>query len=119
MKSKNNSKRREVVVAPVEQFNAPEIVDIDVLGEMLDEDLSARLRELDIERDRVVGAKVDPYYWEVESAYVKRELQIRKIRRERHDVYLEELRQDEMRANALDASLPYADLDNSAFTRLP
>lgn len=93
-------------------ISLPETVSIDVLGNMLDEDLIARLRTMHDGARIVSESLLDPRPWEVEIAYVRREMQLRSGRRERHDRWV----RDEMRAfAALEATLPPGDFDNSVF----
>ena len=97
------------------QFQLPELNNADELGIMVDEDLIAKLHALEAERDKVIDAKCDPRPWEEESCYIKRELQIRRHRRELHDEYLRELDRENEEAKRLEDSYPVADLDNSAY----
>ena len=90
----------------------PEVVSIDVLGTLLDEDLIVRLRALDEERNKAFEARVDTRPWETEVAYVRREQQMRRARRENHTAYL---KREEERRNSEEAGLPPGDFDNSAF----
>lgn len=97
--------RKQVVMSP-------EVVSIDVLCTLLDEDLVDRLRALDDDRNRAydVGASTRP--WEEEIAYVRREQQMRKVRRDNHaDYVLKEQRLFEM----AEYGLPPGDFDNSEF----
>jgi hypothetical protein len=93
----------------------PENVDVDVLGLMLDEDLVVRFRALDDARNQVIDARMDPRPWEEEIAYVRREQQIRRVRRDAHDRYV---RSFEREYSDSESGLPFADLDNSSFTDL-
>lgn len=95
------------------QLSAPEVVTVDVLGTMLDEDLVTRLRALDDEKNRIYeNGGADPRPWEEEVAYVRREQQIRRARRDSHAEYVQKA---EGEFNRLEASLPAGDFDNSAF----
>jgi hypothetical protein len=72
----------------------PEMQDIDSLAILTDDELGARARTLEGERTSMLveqarEANVIP--WEVEIAYVRREQQIRKLRRDAHEAYLERL----------------------------
>lgn len=86
----------------------------DELGIMLDEDLSSLAVELESLREKSFGTKQDPHDVEVELAYVRREQQIRKIRRDRHEQYLKS--QDQMVVDESD--LPAGDFDNYSFVQL-
>ena len=85
---------------------------MDVLGTLLDEDLIVRLRALDDDRNRAYEAHLETVPWETEIAYVRREQQMRRSRRENHSTFVNE----EQRAfERIEASLPPGDFDNSAF----
>lgn len=109
--SQQSSKRRAIA--------RPEIVNIDVLALLSDEELIARLHVLEDDRTKVLEHEgvfgTDPRPWEEEIAYVRRELQVRRIRREKHDRYLKIL---EWEYAQEEANLPVADLDNTNFLRL-
>ena len=91
----------------------PETIDIDVLGSMQDEDLIHRLRALEEDRTRALAdGRYDPRPWEVEVAYVRREQQIRRLRRDTHAEWAWRIK-DEF--DRLEASLPNRDDDNTAF----
>ena len=95
------------------QVTAPEVVSVDVLGTMLDEDLVVRLRAIDDEKNRLYeSGAADPRPWEEEVAYIRREQQIRRARRDAHAEYVQRA---EGEFNRLEASLPAGDFDNSAF----
>ena len=94
-------------------ISMPEVVDIDVLGSMQDDDLILRLRALEEDRSRALAdGRYDTYPWEVEAAYVRREQQIRRARRDAHSEWSWRLKDEFER---LEASLPNGDFDNTAF----
>jgi len=68
----------------------PEVVNMDVTAVISDEELFARMNQLETDRSKVIDHNFDPYLWEVELAYLRREAQIRRQRREAHEVYLSE-----------------------------
>jgi hypothetical protein len=78
---------------------------------MLDEDLMVRANALEDERRRQC-ATVDVRPWEEEVAYVRREQQIRRVRRELHSEWM---RRGDEEFNKREATLPAGDFDNSAF----
>jgi hypothetical protein len=90
----------------------PEVVTIDVLGAMLDEDLVVRLRVLDDDKNKVYDAHLDARPWEEEIAYIRREQQLRRARRDTHAEYV---RKSEDEFARTEAHLPAGDFDNSAF----
>lgn len=101
--------------APRRHSNAPPaIVDTDTLGTMSDDELVTRHRTIDEDRLKVIGMGADPRPWEDELAYSRREMQIRRSRREAHDKYVRQLEREYQDA---EANLPSADLDNTNFLR--
>lgn len=96
-------------------ISAPEIIDIDCLASMSDGDLLNRYQTLHQERTQVINADNYPRAWEEEMAYVKREMQIRRTRRDEHDLYLRSLDREHSES---ERDLPEADLDNSSFVEL-
>lgn len=93
----------------------PDVVSIDVLGTLGDEELFNRLKSLEEARQKVLEAHLDPRQWEEEVAYIRRELQ---IRRQRRDLHVQYVRQLEKEFAESEAGLPVADLDNTHFLRL-
>jgi len=70
---------------PVE---APYVVDMEVLAYSSDDELRERNNYLNSTKEQVVRAGLDPYLWEVELAYVHREMGIRDTRHAAHERYL-------------------------------
>jgi hypothetical protein len=85
---------------------------MDDIAALEDADLMFRLRSLEESRERAIGSYGDPAPWEVEISYHRREQQIRRVRRERHEAYVRAYEQDN---GVSEYDLPSADLDNSAF----
>lgn len=69
-------------------FTNPVVVSIDVLAGASDSELRARNNDLENEKDAVMKEGYDPRLWEVELAYVQREMDIRKTRMHAHEKYL-------------------------------
>ena len=69
----------------------PEVVNMDVTALLLDDELYSKLNLLESDRLKVLDARLDPLLWEVEIAYLRREIGIRKLRREAHEKYLQEV----------------------------
>jgi len=63
---------------------APEVYNMDDIGYMSDEAIHDRGNRLENERNRLVSMGKDPYFWEVELAYLRREQQLRQTRADRH-----------------------------------
>ena len=63
---------------------------MDELAIALDDELFSRLNNLENDRLKVIEARFDPTPWEIEIAYLRREVQLRKVRRELHEQYLAE-----------------------------
>lgn len=67
---------------------SPEIYNTDDIGYMPDEAINDRANRLESERNRLVSMGKDPYLWEVEIAYLRREQQVRHVRAECHAEFL-------------------------------
>lgn len=72
----------------------PTMVNMDDLAVMHDDELYARARGLDADRWSAISAGASPYDWEVEMAYVCRELQMRHERHNRHMEYIAEVQKN-------------------------
>lgn len=91
----------------------PDVVSIDDLSVMLDEDLGLRVRALEDAKAKAIGAGADNARpWEEEIAYIRREQQIRRGRREAFVEYSRKLEEEFART---EASLPAGDFDNTQF----
>jgi len=71
--------------------DAPELIPADELRYMPDEAIHAIANRLESERNRLLNASRDPHLWEVEIAYLRREQELRQIRFEHHQKYLQKL----------------------------
>ena len=87
----------------------PEVMNVDDLGMMLDEDLMIRLRNLEDDKGKVCLASQDTRPWEEEIAYIRREQQIRRCRRDAHQDYL---RKTDGEYNQSEVGLPSGNFDN-------
>lgn len=91
---------------------SPEQLSFDELSMITDDELFARMRQIEADK-----AKADSYGqnlldFEVEAAYAQREHQLRIARRKAHDAWMrEEL------AAASEVGLPAGDFDNSDFLK--
>lgn len=90
----------------------PDVIDMDAIGSMLDEDVLARLRSLEDDVNRLYEMGFTARPWEEEIAYIRREQQLRRTRREVHEAYVKRLDRE---YSISEANLPSADLDNSRF----
>lgn len=68
--------------------HSPAIFNMDDLGYSSDEELFSLAGRLESERSQLLSRGLDPYQWEVEISYVRREQQLRKLRAERHADWL-------------------------------
>jgi hypothetical protein len=93
----------------------PEVVNVDDLAVQSDDELINWLRILEDDRVKVLEACLEPKQWEEEISYIRRELQIRRARREAHDNYV---KQFERKFVESEEDLPVADLDNTYFLKL-
>jgi hypothetical protein len=96
-------------------ISLPQVINMDEIAVMTDDVLLEKLRELETDRDRVLEEKYDPQPWEIEAAYVRRELQLRRTRHNLHEDYLDSLEREAQELLAIENRYPVADLDNSAF----
>lgn len=99
-------------------LDLPERLNPDDIGILSDEDLVKLIAKFDEERITVLRAHKSARYaypWEVELCYLRRELQIRKKRRELDDLYKKQLEDEQRAAQHAERVLPSADLDNSSF----
>jgi hypothetical protein len=67
----------------------PEVYNMDDLGYMTDESLYERANRLESEKNRMMSSGRDPYLWEVELAYVRREQVLRRTRADLHAEYVQ------------------------------
>lgn len=67
---------------------APEVYNMDDIGYMADEAIHDRAQRLENERNRLVSMSRDPYLWEIELAYLRREQELRQTRANFHAEYL-------------------------------
>lgn len=86
-----NNVKRAVRHYPIDM---PTVMSIDVLGILPEEDLLGRVRTLEDDRQKLLENQYDVQPWEEEIAYIRRELQLRKVRRDLHDAYLSNLKDD-------------------------
>jgi hypothetical protein len=122
---KRESRYQEQYVAPTTYVvpprprsypvSLPDIAHMDDLATLTDDQLLDTLRKLELDRDKVLDARMDPKPWETEASYIRREIQLRRRRHELHDQYLVALDREMMEAQRLENSYPVADLDNSSF----
>ena len=97
---------------PVYPIPLPDVANMDDLAYVSDDELAARHTGLDADRNKIINHHFDPIAWEIELAYVKRELAMRRIRREAHDVWTREMYKQLV---AEEANLPSAEFDNTCF----
>ena len=90
----------------------PEVINVDALGSMLDEELSARYRALEDDKNKAYAEHLDARPWEEELAYVRREQQLRRVRRERHSEWIAA---EKLAFEKEEAALPSANFDNLDF----
>lgn len=100
-----------VASTPRVQVNShdPDILNMDDISYVSDDELFSKLSSYEATRGKMIAKGQDPYLWEIEIAYLRREVQIRRARRESHDRYMAE----QARESTVDeSSLPYPDFDN-------
>lgn len=86
-------------------------LNMDELAMMQDDSLCELVRNL----EHSIEHENDTQWYEIELSYVKREQQIRRSRISAHNEYLKQLSLEDEAERKLEETLPYADLDNSAF----
>lgn len=72
----------------IENIMEPYVVNMDVLACISDDELRDRNHQLNEEMNSASRAGYDSYLWEVELAYVQREIDIRHTRRALHERYM-------------------------------
>lgn len=70
-------------------FAVPHPINMDEIAVMADDQLYSLQQQFENERQKILDARLDPYFWEIELAYLRRELHIRRLRRDAHEVYLQ------------------------------
>ena len=66
----------------------PSVVNMDEIAIFSDEELFARASSLENDRNKVIESRFDPMLWEIEIAYLRREMGIRRQRRDTHEAFL-------------------------------
>lgn len=90
----------------------PDVANMDALAVMQDDELLQRLRGLEDGRLQAFDSHIDTRPWEEELAYVRREQQLRRRRREAHEEYV---RRVEDEYALVESQLPAGDFDNLAY----
>lgn len=93
----------------------PEVVNMDDIATMTDDVLIENLRSLETAREKAIEERIDTVPWEIEACYVRRELQLRRVRHSAHENYLQQLDQEAVEAARQEHQYPVADLNNSSF----
>lgn len=87
----------------------PECANMDDLAAMSDEELNSKSYALHADRNKVIDRGIDAKLWDIELAYVYREFQLRRTRRDVHERFM----RDQARQFAEEeARLPSAEFDN-------
>jgi hypothetical protein len=68
----------------------PNVVNMDDIAIFSDEELFARTTGLENDRNKAIEARFDPMLWEIEISYLRREMGIRRQRREAHEAFINE-----------------------------
>ena len=77
--------RRGIPKYPVD---FPEKTSMDVIARYLDDELYSHITKFETDRTKVMDARLDPSPWEIELAYLRRETNIRRARRDLHEIFL-------------------------------
>lgn len=81
-------KKNETETNRRKTINTPDVYNMDMIAYMSDDEIGSLVSKLESERNHVLNRGQDPYSWEVEISYFRREQQLRKIRADRHTEYL-------------------------------
>lgn len=93
----------------------PLINNLDDIAIMSDEDLANGFHILIEDRNKVANARQDTRSWDEEICYFRREMHIRRERREFHENWIKS-EDDEIKQSQWDEKfLPAADLNNSSY----
>ncbi len=87
----------------------------ELLETVSDDELYDHLRELESGKEKALKMLLELQPWEEEICYVRREIQIRRTRRESHAKYMEMIASEIAKYERLEKVLPVADLDNTKF----
>lgn len=93
----------------VQSNSEPEMFHSDVLAVVLDEELSNIAERLEDERLSALKAGRVTRLYEEELAYIRREQQIRSLRRRAHASYISNLQQEIAMQDAIESALPNFD----------
>lgn len=96
----------------------PTVVNSDDIEVLTDEDLMENIVKLSKERSQVFEERADTRPWDEELCYFRRELQLRRKRRELHDEYEKKLSEELQELYKQEELLPRADIDNTQFVVL-
>lgn len=94
---------------PAYPVPVPEPMNMDEIAALTDEDLNAKSQVLYADRNRVSDRGMDTKLWDVELAYVHREFQLRRSRRDAHERFV---REQARQFAEEEARLPSAEFDN-------
>ncbi len=83
----NNGDNMMMMECPVP---VPNVINMDDIAILSDEELMSRMTNLENDRVKVIDSRFDPMLWEIEIAYYRREVGIRRQRRELHEIFLRE-----------------------------
>ena len=88
MKKSNNNRNSSNTNYYGREMELPEMINMDALAYASDDDLERRYGFISSERDKASQHGIDLYPWEVEIAYVQREMKNRHARRLSHERYI-------------------------------
>lgn len=95
-----------------------DVLSMDVLASLTDDELAERYKQLLSERENNRFLLYsDLKLLEIEDCYYRREIQLRRKRKEAHDAWLLRERELDDEAFLEEETLPNADLDNSSYVR--
>lgn len=80
--------RAKARIVPQYPVDFPNVISMDVIARYSDEELFSCISRLETDRSKILESRFDPSPWEIELAYHKREFNLRKIRKEKHDEFM-------------------------------
>jgi len=114
VKNKKSSYQDESQYEDV-HFVRPPVYNMDTVATMQDEELIKQLDAMHEGRNTSIKTRRSMIEWETEICYLRRELYMRRERRQAHETYVRQIDSDFRSMQAQEKRLPVADLDNSKF----
>jgi len=108
VESDNVKKEWPVAFSKSKKSVGPTVINMDDIAVMLDDELYQRFNML----NSSLAKAHDKYVWEIELAYVQREIGIRRDRRSAHEKYVSTLQRYDFARQVDERNLPAGNFDN-------